>query len=65
MLVFTRKAGDEFVIGGLDGGPPLAVVRILNVGNSRVRVGCQAVGDLPVHRREVYEQIKKQHHNKE
>ena len=54
MLVFTRTRGEAIVIGeGIE-------VRILRVGRDGVRLGVVAPPSVPVHRREVYDQIKKE-----
>jgi carbon storage regulator len=52
MLVFTRKRGEGIVIG--DG---LEVV-VLRSGKDGVRLGIVAPPEVPVHRKEVYEQIR-------
>lgn len=52
MLVFTRKADEAIVIGdGIE-------VRILRVGKTSVKLGVTASRQVPVHRREVYDQIR-------
>jgi carbon storage regulator len=52
MLVFTRKIDEAIVIGdGIE-------VRILRVGRDSVRIGVTAASHVPVHRREVYDQIR-------
>ena len=54
MLVFTRKNGEAIVIGdGIE-------VRVLRVGRDGVRLGVVAPASVPVHRLEVYEQIRKE-----
>ncbi|OYW02196.1 MAG: carbon storage regulator [Acidobacteria bacterium 37-65-4] len=52
MLVFTRKLDEAIVIG--DG----VEVRVLRVGKDSVRIGVSAAPHVPVHRREIYDQIK-------
>lgn len=52
MLVLSRDEGEEIVIGDD------IVVRIVEVRGRKVRVGVTAPKDTPVHRREVYEEIK-------
>ena len=52
MLVFTRKRGEAIMIG--DG---IEIV-ILSTGREGLRVGVKAPAHVPVHRREVYEQIR-------
>ncbi|RPJ59698.1 MAG: carbon storage regulator [Acidobacteria bacterium] len=54
MLVFTRKNGEAIVIG--DG----VEVRVLRVGRDSVRIGVVAPASVPVHRLEVYEQIRRE-----
>ncbi len=52
MLVFTRKRNESIVIGeGIE-------VRILRVEGDSVRLGVTADPAVPVHRREIYEQIR-------
>lgn len=52
MLVFTRKLDEAIVIGdGIE-------VRVLRVGKDGVRLGVTAAPHVPVHRREIYDQIK-------
>ena len=52
MLVFTRKLDEAIVIGdGIE-------VRVLRVGKDSVRIGVSAAPHVPVHRREIYDQIK-------
>lgn len=51
MLVFTRKRNEAIVIGdGIE-------VRVLRIGRDGVRLGVTAPAAVPVHRREIYEQI--------
>ena len=52
MLVFTRKRGEAIIIG--DG---IEVV-VLSTGREGLRVGVKAPAHVPVHRKEVYEQIR-------
>ena len=52
MLVFTRRRNEAIRIG--DG----VEVRVLRVGRDGVRLGIVAPADLPVHREEVYEEIR-------
>jgi carbon storage regulator len=52
VLVFTRKLDDAIVIGdGIE-------VRVLRIGRDGVRLGVTAPAHVPVHRREVYDQIR-------
>ena len=52
MLVFTRKLDEAIIIGdGIE-------VKVLRVGRDGVRLGVTAAPHVPVHRREVYDQIR-------
>ena len=52
MLVFTRRRHETIMIGdGIE-------VRVLRVGRDGVRLGIVAPADVPVHRQEVYDQIR-------
>ena len=55
MLVITRRDGEEVVIG--DPRNPLGVIRIANIKGDRVRVAFDFPKHVPVHRREVADQI--------
>ena len=52
MLVFTRRKHETIMIGdGIE-------VRVLRVGREGVRIGIVAPPDVPVHRQEIYNQIR-------
>ena len=52
MLVFTRRRSQTIRIGdGIE-------VKVLRVGRDGVRLGVVAPPEVPVHRQEVYEQIR-------
>ena len=52
MLVFTRRRHETIMIGdGIE-------VRVLRVGRDGVRLGIVAPADVPVHRQEIYNQIR-------
>jgi carbon storage regulator len=55
MLVITRREGEEVVIG--DPANPLGVVRIASIRGDRVRIAFDFPREIPVHRREVADQI--------
>ncbi len=55
MLVITRREGEEVVIG--DPQKPLGIVRIASIKGDRVRLAFDFPREVPVHRREVAEQI--------
>jgi carbon storage regulator len=52
VLVFTRKRDEAVVIG--DG----VEVRVLRIGRDSIRLGVTAPTSVPVHRLEIYEQIR-------
>ncbi len=52
MLVLTRKSGESIVIG------EDIVVTVLEVRGEQVRLGIRAPREVPVHREEVFAQIK-------
>ena len=52
MLVFTRQRNDAIVIGdGIE-------IRVLRIGRDSIRLGVKAPPSVPVHRLEIYEQIR-------
>ena len=52
MLVFTRKLNEAIVIGdGIE-------IKVLRIGRDGVRIGVTAAPAVPVHRLEVYDQIR-------
>jgi len=53
MLVLSRKIGESVVIDGR------IVVTLVRVEGESVRLGIQAPHDVPVHRQEVYEEIRR------
>ncbi|MBX3356087.1 MAG: carbon storage regulator [Phycisphaeraceae bacterium] len=55
MLVITRREGEEVVIG--NPAAPLGVVRIATIKGDRVRIAFEFPREVPVHRREVADQI--------
>lgn len=54
MLVVTRKRGESIIVGD---GIEIVVVR---TGRDGVRIGVRAPVDVPVHRKEIYEQIREE-----
>lgn len=54
MLVLSRKRNEQIMIG--DG----IILTIVDIRGDKVRIGIDAAKDLPVHRREVYEAIKRE-----
>ena len=55
MLVITRRQGEEIVIG--DPAKPFAVIKITSVIRDRVRVAMDFPRGLPVHRKEIADEI--------
>jgi carbon storage regulator len=53
MLVLTRKTNESIIIGDD------VAITVLGIDGDQVRLGVTAPKDIAVHRREVYEQIKK------
>jgi carbon storage regulator len=52
VLVFTRKLDEAIVIGdGIE-------IKVLRIGRDGVRIGVTAPASVPVHRLEVYDQIR-------
>lgn len=56
MLVLSRKRDEEIVIGD---GAAQVVVTIVEIRGDKVRLGINAPSDVPVHRREVFEAIRR------
>ena len=54
MLVVSRKTGETIVIGDL------VRIKIVEIRGDKVRVGIDASKEIPVHREEVYEIVRKQ-----
>lgn len=54
MLVLSRKVNESIVVG--DG---LLTMFIVEIRGDKVRLGFEAPKELPIHRREVYEAIKR------
>ncbi len=54
MLVLSRQRDESIVIG------ENVVVTIVDIRGDKVRLGIQAPGEIPVHRHEVYEAIRRE-----
>ncbi len=52
MLILTRRVGESLIIGDD------VEVHVLGVKGNQVRIGIDAPEDVPVHREEIYVQIK-------
>lgn len=53
MLVLTRAIDEDLVIDGR------IVVRVVDIRGDKVRLGIEAPKEVPVHRREVFEAIRR------
>ena len=54
MLVFTRRRNEAIIVAdGIE-------IPVLRVSKDAVRLGVTAPGDVPVHRQEVYEQVRQE-----
>jgi carbon storage regulator len=53
MLVLSRKKNESIVIGDN------VVVTVVEIRGDKVRLGIEAPKEIPVHRREVFDAIKK------
>lgn len=54
MLILSRKPGQSLVIGDN------ITVKILEVSGDNIKIGIEAPREVPVHRQEVFEAIKKE-----
>lgn len=54
MLVFTRRRNEAIIVAdGIE-------IRVLRVSKDAVRLGVTAPADVPVHRQEIYDQIREE-----
>ncbi len=54
MLILTRRVGETLMIGDE------VTVTVLGVKGNQVRIGVNAPRDITVHRKEIYERIKRE-----
>ena len=57
MLVLSRGVDEDILIGT---GENTVVIRVLQIRGDKIRIGIEAPKEVPVFRREVYEEITKQ-----
>lgn len=55
MLILTRRTGETVMIGHD------VTLTVLGVKGNQVRIGVDAPRNVPVHREEIYERIKREH----
>lgn len=58
MLILSRKNQESVVVGGGGGVDSLIKITVLEVAGSRVKLGFEADSGIPVHRLEVWEQMR-------
>ena len=59
MLVVTRKRGEALIIGDD------VIITVVEIRGDKVRIGIEAPAEVPVHRREVWEAIRRQDQDNE
>ncbi len=57
MLVLSRKPHESAVVTGIGGGDRILRVTVIEVRGTKVRLGFEVDGGVPVHRCEVWERI--------
>jgi carbon storage regulator CsrA len=58
MLVLSRKSNESVIVGGSEACQRIFKVTVLEVNGGRVKLGFEVDTDVPVHRFEVWEQIR-------
>ena len=58
MLVLTRKCDESVVIGAAKRFDRLITVTVIEIRDGKVKLGFEAPDDVPVHRLEVWEQMR-------
>jgi carbon storage regulator CsrA len=58
MLVLSRKSKESVVVGASGDSERMLKVTVLEINSRSVRLGFEANKDIPVHRWEVWEQIR-------
>lgn len=59
MLVLTRRIGETIMIGDD------IKITVVGISNNQVQYGIEAPREIPVHRLEIFEKIKKDKQNKD
>jgi len=58
VLVLTRKCDESVVIGGARRLDRLITVTVIEIRDGKVKLGFEAPDDVPVHRLELWEQMR-------
>lgn len=58
MLVLTRKSRESVIVGNANGLNPTMRVTVLDIRRGTVRLGFETADNVPVHRQEVWEQLR-------
>ena len=58
MLVLTRRSRESVVVGSASGLKPTLRVTVLDIRGGKVRLGFETADNVPVHRQEVWEQLR-------
>ena len=58
MLVLTRKCDESVIIGAAKQFDRLIKVTVIEIRDGKVKLGFEAPDDVPVHRVEVWEQLR-------
>jgi carbon storage regulator CsrA len=59
MLVLSRKAQESVIVGGSAGFECLLKVTVIDIVGGKVRLGFEIDKEVPVHRWEVWERIRR------
>lgn len=54
MLVLSRKKNESIVFGDAE-----VIITVVEIRGDKVRLGIEAPREMPVHRKEIYESIKR------
>lgn len=60
MLVLTRKIGEVITLGDPKGAEAAIEVTVTEIQGDQVRLGIVAPKDVSVHRKEIYENIRRE-----